>query len=82
MASETTKRVTRKREEVLIHLGQVNSRKGKYCSDLTVSYRLWQKELQREMLESLIIVNEQDESFSLAEISDKNVSNPVNRKMS
>lgn len=72
--------VTRKREEVLIHLGQVNSRKGKYCSDLTVSYRLWQKELQREMLESLIIINEQDESFSLAEISDKNVSNPVNRK--
>ncbi|WP_137165389.1 replication endonuclease [Salinimonas lutimaris] len=72
--------ISRKRETVLIHLGQVNSRKGKYCSDYTVQFRLIQKELQREMLENLIIVNELNESFSLAELSDKNVSNPVNRK--
>ena len=32
------------------------------------------------MLENLVIVNESNESFSLAELSDKNVSNPVNRK--
>ena len=72
--------IARKREAVLIHLGQVNSRKGKYCSDYTVEYRLIQKDLQRKMLENLVIVNEKNESFSLAELSDKNVSNPVNRK--
>jgi hypothetical protein len=72
--------IARKRETVLIHLGQVNSRKGKYCSDYTVEYRLIQKDLQRKMLENLVIVNENNESFSLAELSDKNVSNPVNRK--
>lgn len=72
--------ISRKREEVQIHLGQVNSHKGKYCSDLTVNFRLWQKEQQREMLNNLVIVNELDQAFSLSEISDKNVSNPVNRK--
>jgi hypothetical protein len=70
----------RTEEKVLIHLGQVNSRKGKYCSDNTVKHRLIQKELQRQMLENIVIVNENNESFSLAELSDKNVSNPVNRK--
>lgn len=70
----------RTEEKVQIHLGQVNSRKGKYCSDNTVKHRLIQKELQRQMLENLVIVNENNESFSLAELSDKNVSNPVNRK--
>lgn len=72
--------ISRKRESVFIHLRQVNSRKGKYCSDYTVEYRLNQKDLQRKMLENLVIVNENNESFSLAELSDKNVSNPVNRK--
>ena len=72
--------ISRKRETVFIHLGQVNSRKGKYCSDYTVQFRLIQKEEQRRMLENLVIVNELNESFSLAELSDKNVSNPVNRK--
>ncbi|WP_420935158.1 replication endonuclease [Alteromonas sp. A081] len=72
--------IIRKREQVLIHLRQVNSRKGKYCSDYTVNQRIIQKELQRKMLEELVIVNEDGESFSLAELSDKNVSNPVNRK--
>lgn len=70
----------RTEEKVQIHLGQVNSRKGKYCSDNTVKHRLIQKELQRQMLENIVIVNENNESFSLAELSDKNVSNPVNRK--
>ena len=65
--------IIRKREEVLIHLRQVNSRKGKYCSDYTVNQRIIQKELQRKMLEELVIVNEDGESFSLAELSDKNV---------
>ena len=74
------KLLRRTEEKVQIHLGQVNSRKGKYCSDNTVKHRLIQKELQRKMLENLVIVNENNESFSLAELSDKNVSNPVNRK--
>ena len=72
--------ISRKRETVLMHLGQVNSRKGKYCSDFTVQSRLAQKELQRKMLENLVMVNEVGESFSLAELSDKNVSNSINRK--
>ena len=74
------KLLRRTEEKAQIHLGQVNSRKGKYCSDNTVKHRLIQKELQRRMLENLVIVNENNESFSLAELSDKNVSNPVNRK--
>lgn len=72
--------LTQKRENVFIALGQVNSRKGKYCSDFTFKFRQLQIELQRKMLENLVIVNEEDDSFSLAELSDKNVSNPVNRK--
>jgi len=70
----------RTEEKVQIHLGQVNSRKGKYSSDNTVKNHLTHKRHQRHMLENLYIVNENNESFSLAEISDKNVSNPVNRK--
>ncbi|WP_158972629.1 replication endonuclease [Paraglaciecola sp. L3A3] len=72
--------LVRKKEEALIRLGQVNSKKGKYCSDLNVKHRKAQKERQLKAMEELFITNEDKESFSLREIYEKNVSNPINRR--
>jgi hypothetical protein len=74
------KLLTKKREEVLIHLEQVSRVKGIYCSDLTAVNRKRQKEQQLHMLDSLIMTNELGEQFSLRDLHDVNVSNPTIRR--
>ena len=74
------KLINRKREEVMLHLNQVNRIKGLYCSDTTARYRLIQKQQQLDMLGSLVITNELGEQFTLKDIYEVNVSNPVNRR--
>lgn len=74
------KAVNRTLEKILIHLKQVNSKKGKYCSDLTLKRRRAQKANQLRLLDSLLLVNENEQVYSLKEISEKNVSNPTNRR--
>lgn len=71
---------TRKKEQVLICLGLVNKWQGKYCSDLTLKNRSYLKSAQLQMLENLYMKNELGEEFSLRDLHDKNVSNPVNRR--
>jgi hypothetical protein len=68
------------REEVMIYLNQVNRIKGIYCSDLTALNRQFQKQQQEEMLKSLTMTNELGEQFSLYDLSQVNVSNPVIRR--
>ncbi|MDP4530383.1 replication endonuclease [Alkalimonas delamerensis] len=67
-------------ETVMIHLGRVHRFAGIYCSDLTAKNRKYQKQRQFEMMERISIVNELDEKYSLRELYELNVSNPVNRR--
>jgi hypothetical protein len=72
--------LNKSREEVMIYLNQVNRNKGIYCSDLTALNRQFQKQKQEEMLKSLTMTNELGEQFSLYDLSQVNVSNPVIRR--
>jgi len=70
----------RKVESAAISLGLVHNRAGLYSSDETVERRRQQKTRNRKMLESLIAVNELGDSFTLQQLSDLSVSNPVIRR--
>jgi hypothetical protein len=74
------KLINKKREEVMIHLNKVNRIKGIYCSDVTAANRKRQKQNQLKMLESLSMTNELGETFSLKDVYDANVSNPIIRR--
>lgn len=70
----------REYEGAAIWLGLVHKRAGLYVSDDTVKRRTDQKTRNRRILESLQAVNELDQSFTLQELSDLSVSNPVIRR--
>jgi len=70
----------RKTEEVMRLLGKVSKRAGKYCSDLTLKNRLAAKAASADFMTRTYIVNQDQQRYSLKEISDKNVSNPTIRK--
>ncbi|WP_240473145.1 replication endonuclease [Arsukibacterium perlucidum] len=74
------KLMVRKTEECMLHLNKVHKHAGIYCSDITASNRKYQKARQLKMLESISLVNEHDQRYSLREIYDLNISNPVNRR--
>ncbi|MGK0272744.1 MAG: hypothetical protein ACI88H_003419 [Cocleimonas sp.] len=74
------KLITQAREEMMIHLEQVSRVKGIYCSDLTVTNRQYQRQQQLEMLKSITMTNELGEQFSLYDLYEVNVSNPVMRR--
>lgn len=74
------KLMVRKTEECMLHLNKVHKHAGIYCSDLTVKNRKHQKARQLKMLESISLVNEHDQRYSLCEIYDLNISNPINRR--
>lgn len=67
-------------EEVMIYLNKVNRIKGIYCSDLTAKNRKLQKQFQLESLKNILMTNERGEQFTLYDIHEKNVSNPINRR--
>lgn len=75
-------RVTHARrvERAAIGLGLVNARRGLYASDEAVYRRRQQRSRNRAMLESCVAVNELGQSYTLAELSDLSVSNPVIRR--
>ncbi|NVJ45535.1 MAG: replication endonuclease [Cytophagia bacterium] len=58
----------------------VNKYWGIYASDISVNRRAGQIARNQKMLEEHEAVNESGDRFTLAELSDKNVSNPVNRR--
>ena len=61
-------------------LGKVNRIKGIYFSDVTVQNRRQVLKHQHEFMSRSFVVNEEGQRYSLKEISDKNISNPVLRR--
>ncbi len=70
----------RKTDEVMRLLGKVSKRAGKYCSDLTLKNRLAAKAASADFMARTYIVNQDEQRYSLKEISDKNVSNLTIRR--
>lgn len=70
----------RKIEGTARDLGLVNKSAGIYSSDETTYRRRGQKTRNRRMLEEVQAVNELGDRFTLAELADLSVSNPVIRR--
>ncbi|AEP29103.1 replication protein A [Glaciecola nitratireducens FR1064] len=70
----------RSTEQVMIYLNKVNRVKGIYCSDWTAKNRRFQKSHQLESLKKILMTNELGEQFTLYDIYEKGVSNPINRR--
>lgn len=70
----------RRSEEIERELGLVCRHKGLYASDDSVARRREQKVRNRDLLTSMIAVNDAGECFSVAQLSDVNVSNPKIRR--
>lgn len=51
-----------------------------YCSNFTLNRRVEQKRRNRHLLESLEAENDQGQVYTLAELADLSVSNPINRR--
>lgn len=62
-------------------MGLVNIKAGKYVSDYSLTRRWKQKKRNRDLLEGLIATNELGQSYSLQELSDLGVANPMIRRM-
>lgn len=60
-------------------LGAVNKHSGIYCSDATLYRRRGQIARNRELLEQMEAVNNEGQVYTLAELAELGVSNPVNR---
>jgi Bacteriophage replication gene A protein (GPA) len=67
-------------EDIERELGLVCRQKGIYASDDCVERRRQQRARNRNMLEAMIAVNELGECFTVAELSDRNTSNPSVRR--
>lgn len=67
-------------ETAFHHLNQVSRTKNLYCSRHTLCARIRQKQFQREFLSTSYVTNQFGQTFSLLELSQKNVSNPKLRK--
>ena len=75
------KKLQNERVEIVARdLRQVNAKFSPYCSPITLSTRIAQKQASRNYLESKTAVNELNEEYTLAQLSDKSVSNPAIRR--
>lgn len=70
----------RRLEQEAIRLGFVHRRAGHYVSEETLERFREQKKRSRRMLSRMIAINEEEQAFSVAELAQKGVSNPVNRR--
>ena len=75
----------RKNHKILVEnaarvAGLVNREDGIYCSDQTVDLFIENKDRNRRILKDITVVNELGNEFTLAELSDKSVSNPELRR--
>ncbi len=68
------------REQAMIELEQVNSKRGKYCSDMALEFRVKEKLRQEKLLDEYVLVNEDNEEVSMRVVYQSNVSNPINRR--
>lgn len=67
-------------ENILRECGEVHRGASPYVSYWSLNKFRKQRDDNRAFLESMEAVNDLDQSFTLAELSDKGVSNPVNRR--
>lgn len=67
-------------ERAGIRIGLVHRRADLYCTDETIGRRRQQKTRNRRVLESMQAVNEMGDGFTLQELADVSVSNPVIRR--
>jgi len=68
-------------ESILRELRQVHNFRTPYCSNFSLKRHQAQKKNNREYLESQIAVNQDEQEFTLAELSDLGVSNPRIRRV-
>lgn len=74
------KSIARDVENMAIDLGLVSKQTGIYASDETVARRGQQKRRNKDLLKTIIAVNELGDEFTLEALSDLNVSNPKLRR--
>ena len=67
-------------ESAAIDMGLVHNKAGIYCSNETLRQRRQQKIRNKELLTTMEAVNELGDCFTLQELADKSVSNPVLRR--
>ncbi len=70
----------RKLETASRYLGAVCKRRGGYCSDNTLRRHRAHKQRNRDLLEKLEAINDEGQRYTLAELAELGVSNPVNRR--
>lgn len=70
----------RKIETLGRHVNLINVFNGLYASDETVKRRFQQKNRNRKILESLKVINEDEQEYTLQQLSDLSVSNPEIRR--
>ncbi|WP_186078699.1 replication endonuclease [Burkholderia gladioli] len=64
-------------EAAALHLGFINAKMGSYVSDESLKRRGQQRKRTRKALENTLAVNEEGACFSVAQLADTSVSNPV-----
>lgn len=74
------KTIAREVERLAIDLGLVCKQKGIYASDETVSRRQQQKRRNKDLLKTIVAVNELGDEYTLEQLSALNVSNPKLRR--
>ena len=78
--SQLRSTAARQYENYVRSCGLIGLDKQIYCSDFTLYRRTEQKRRNRRLLEQLEAVNSKGETFTLAELSDLSVSNPIIRR--
>lgn len=68
-------------EKMCREMGLVHAKAGKYCSDYTLRRRWHQKRRNKDLLESLTATNEEGQAYSLLQLSELGISNPMLRRL-
>ncbi|WP_299974615.1 replication endonuclease [uncultured Pseudoteredinibacter sp.] len=74
------KNAARQFEAYAHKLGLISQTRQIYCTDLTLQRRTLQKARNRHLLENLEAENSTGQVYTLAELADLSVSNPINRR--
>ncbi|GHB33064.1 replication endonuclease [Salinicola rhizosphaerae] len=75
------RRITGRRiEQVMREARRVHKRAGIYCSDLTLERRRSQKVRNRALLETIEAINQNDQTYTLAELAELGLANPDHRR--
>lgn len=70
----------RRLEQVQREAHRVHKRAGIYCSDMTIERRRQQKVRNRALLETLEAINQEGQTYTLAELAELGLANPDHRR--